>query len=129
MNELHKRITDLVAPYENLALECDGMTRVIHHLLKEVGIEHTVKVGPVRYKDVVVPLHYWIELADRGPATTVVDYRLQMWTDDEAPHGVFTFREASEKEARYWNSTSKSIELETPPAVLAVLMSHTKETK
>lgn len=82
------RVKRLLDKYDKLPLECDGFTRVANSVLIKNHIRHHVYIGTVEYKGKVVPLHYWIVLLDgKG---TIVDYRLRMWTDDDAPHGVFS---------------------------------------
>lgn len=70
-------------------LECDGMTLVISHLLREAGIEHTCMVGMAldQYGGGTVFPHCWIDLSP----TLVIDFRLRMWLGDHEhiPHGIF----------------------------------------
>lgn len=77
-------------------VECDGMTRVISHLLSKNGICHQVKSGlltdtlklysvEVGGDEFVAVTHYWIEL-DNGE---YIDYRARMWMGEYAQHGVF----------------------------------------
>lgn len=79
------RVRTLLDKYDPCALECDGFTRVAHHVLFKHNVPHHVYVGTVTRGDDVIPLHYWIELPDG----TIVDYRCRMWLGDDAPHGVF----------------------------------------
>lgn len=80
-----------------LNLECDGATRIIHYRLKKEGIEHDVFVGEVKHFDKVVKPHYWIVLGDKR----IVDYKLRMWLDDDAPHGVFRKENIMYKNYKY----------------------------
>ncbi|GAB0079369.1 hypothetical protein [Pseudomonas sp. PS02290] len=77
-------------------VECDGMTRLVAHLLRRNGIEHVVAVGLLadskRMNDPAVSLdeecavtHCWIELG----FSYIVDFRARMWMGAEAQHGVF----------------------------------------
>lgn len=68
-------------------LECDGTVKVLSYLLTENHIPHAVMIGEVEVKgtDTGIPLHYWIELQDGF----TVDYKAQMWLDENAPNGIF----------------------------------------
>ena len=77
-------------------VECDGMTRLVAHLLRKNGIQHVAAVGVLadskRIKDPAVSheencavTHCWIELG----FSYVVDFRARMWMGAEAQHGVF----------------------------------------
>lgn len=71
-------------------LECDGTVKVLHYVLDQNHIPHTVMQGYVKVmegKKVVnsIPLHFWIELPDG----LTVDYKAQMWLDSNAPNGIF----------------------------------------
>ncbi len=123
-DELREKVRNLLDPLDELALECDGFARVAHAVLNEAGIKHTVYVGSVDYADYHVPLHYWIMLGDGATHHTIVDYRLRMWTDANAPHGVLRFKE-TERAGVFYNP-EREANVDTPPAVLAVLMSHRK---
>lgn len=73
------------------------MTRVIHTLLTRAQISHICKAGSLSLDDVVVPVHWWIEVY-LEKATWIVDYRSRIWllhaSDDEnlasaADEGIF----------------------------------------
>ncbi|PAX59798.1 hypothetical protein [Brunnivagina elsteri] len=86
INELRQ----LVEPYVNLwHLECDGLARVLHSILIEKHIEHTVWVGHAThdYEQMTTPKHFWIDL----PCGLRIDYRLQQWIGKlpAIPHGIF----------------------------------------
>ena len=70
-------------------LECDGLTRILHTILCEQGIEHTTYVGQVydRLKEQEAPIQFWLDLSPE----LRVDYRLQRWfgSNDNIPHGIF----------------------------------------
>jgi hypothetical protein len=74
------KIKELIEPYIDLPLECDGMTRVISHILNKNKIEHKVKAGDIG------TIHMWIEFD-----VYIIDYRLRMWLGDseDIPHGIF----------------------------------------
>jgi hypothetical protein len=77
-----------LAKFENLALECDGMARVLSFRLEQMGVKHVIKQGQLLVDgQKVVPIHQWIELADGR----IVDYRARMWAGNtqEIPHGIF----------------------------------------
>lgn len=82
------KVRELMEPYEGLALECDGMTRVVTYVLKQAGIPHKVMLGKIAVegKGEFEP-HYWVEL----PSGEVVDYKSRMWfgNDGRIPQGVF----------------------------------------
>ena len=85
---LTDEIVALIKPYQNLPLECDGMTRVITYLLSRAGVPHKTMLGTISVKGMgeFTP-HYWIELVDGS----IVDYKSRMWFSDNAsiPQGVF----------------------------------------
>lgn len=86
MSKLHK----LLEPYANqFHLECDGLSRILHSVLADEGIEHKVFVGAVRHapSQREVPVHFWIDLE----SGLRIDYRLQMWLggSNDIPHGIF----------------------------------------
>lgn len=77
-------------------VECDGMTRLVSHLLRKNGIQHLVAVGvladakrindpTVSHEENCAVTHCWIELG----FSFVVDFRARMWMGSEAQHGVF----------------------------------------
>jgi len=83
--DLAERVRKLTTPYDNCALECDGLSRVLHTVLVKEGIEHRFLTGIAMWGcDIICP-HWWIELPDGW----VVDYRMRMWLGERAPHGVF----------------------------------------
>jgi hypothetical protein len=79
------QVRALTMPFDSAQLECDGMTRVLHTVLADKHISHTVKAGGVQWGEHNFSPHFWIEL----PGGKVVDYRLRMWFGRNAPHGVF----------------------------------------
>ena len=73
--------------FDDLPLECDGMTRVVSFALREAGIPHVAKAGELLVDGVrVVPVHFWIECDG-----SIADYRARTWAGDEehVPHGIF----------------------------------------
>ena len=79
------RVEKLMAPYEDLPLECDGMTRVAAYVLRKAGIPVMPFVGGVVFDGDDFEPHYWLELS----SGEVVDYRLRMWFGPSAPNGIF----------------------------------------
>lgn len=79
----------LLNPYGVMKhLECDGLTHVIHRVLFNEKIEHTIYIGQVTNtsNNDTIPIHYWIDIDDLR-----IDYRARMWLGDKSdiPHGVF----------------------------------------
>lgn len=93
------RLQLLLNPYDSLRhLECDGLTQVLHRVLSDEKIPHTVYVGQVTHKPCArtIPLHFWIDVGELR-----IDYRLRMWFGEtlDIPHGVFS--KDSEKSVSY----------------------------
>jgi hypothetical protein len=84
LTEIQKYLDQL----DDLRLECDGMTRVITYKLRELDVEHEVRVGCIAMGDKEFIPHYWIELR-LGAVPYIIDYRARMWLGPDAPHGVF----------------------------------------
>lgn len=82
MSDLNKWLDKLDA----LPLECDGMSRVISHLLSTQNIEHEISVGSLACNNGKIPLHYWITLNNGS----ILDLRARMWLGDKdgVPHGL-----------------------------------------
>jgi len=80
-----KKIEALLKPYEKLPLECDGFSRVAHYVLQKNNIPHHCFVGSATVNQYHMQTHFWIELQDGY----IVDYKLQMWFNNEVPYGVF----------------------------------------
>ncbi|MCV4078803.1 hypothetical protein OD785_31775 [Pseudomonas aeruginosa] len=82
-------ISNLLEPYSNAPVECDGFTRIAHSVLTGAGIPHSCMHGQLvsTSGDEELPIHFWIELDDGR----VIDYRARMWLGDSegVPHGVF----------------------------------------
>lgn len=77
----------ILSQYDACALECDGLTRVLHTVLVRHTVAHTVKTGRIvntRTGNSFEP-HFWIELS----TGQIVDYRAKMWLGHDAPHGIF----------------------------------------
>ena len=80
---------ELLDQYDQLPLECDGLTRVLTTVLTNEGIAHACFMGSVvdsrTHKG--SHLHFWIEL----PNGQTVDYRARMWMGETEgiPHGIF----------------------------------------
>lgn len=87
---MDKHLIDLIEFYAGYeCLECDGLTRILHTILCEQGIEHTTYIGQVHYplKQQEAPIQFWLDLSPE----IRVDYRLQRWfgSSDDIPHGIF----------------------------------------
>lgn len=80
--EIEQLLED-VLDVKTLALECDGLTRVIHRVLTEAGIQHRLYEGSVLWRKQGI-YHHWIEAGD-----LIVDYALRLWFGEEPPYGVF----------------------------------------
>jgi hypothetical protein len=79
----------LLNPYDALRhLECDGLTQVIHRVLSDEQIEHTIYTGQVidKTNSHTIPAHYWIDVEDLR-----IDYRARIWLGERThiPHGIF----------------------------------------
>jgi hypothetical protein len=79
-------LTEVEPLIDHLA-DCDGTSRVFVYRLTKAKIAHKVKTGVVLYDgQVVIQLHYWIELWDGR----ILDIRARSWSRmNNAPHGVF----------------------------------------
>ena len=81
-------IKQLIEPYVDLPLECDGMTRVISYILTMEKIPHSVFIGTITIqgKGKFSP-HFWIRLRTGD----IIDYRSRMWfgRDVDIPQGIF----------------------------------------
>jgi len=120
---MKERVEEIVKPYEGLALECDGLTRVISYLLLKEEIQHTIKTGELDVVDIdVLTPHYWIILDDTGE---IVDYRARMWFGpyDYVPYGVF--KEADYPKARYYGQETR---LMVNRLYFNILTGHSEET-
>lgn len=93
VRQLQNWLQPLDAPAQ---VECDGMSRLIAHLLSKNQIPYAVAVGRLvdlqRLNDPAVPLdakcgvtHVWLELGYQY----IVDFRARMWMGEGAQHGVF----------------------------------------
>lgn len=86
----------LTAFVDDLSLECDGVTRLLHLVLHRENIPHVCHVGYIRNtaNNEVYEPHFWIELYQ---SHLIIDYRLRMWKGETwgnvpVPHGVFSWR-------------------------------------
>lgn len=78
-------ISDWLTYFDDMPLECDGMTRVLSTVLAKQGVKHTVAGGLLSGGERGQIPHYWIELPDKR----IIDLRARMWMGENAPHGVF----------------------------------------
>lgn len=83
--KLKERIEQLLAPLDQIALECDGFCRCASFVLTRAGIDHVVWTGSATFNGKALPpsIHCWIRADELW-----IDYRLKMWLGPEAPHGV-----------------------------------------
>jgi hypothetical protein len=83
-------IEALVQPYSSMDwLECDGLGRVLHAVLKQHGIAHTLYMGTVINTSTGAGHgeHYWIVLPTHG---RMIDYRATWWVSgNDVPYGIF----------------------------------------
>jgi len=110
-----KNIEQLVKPYINLPLECDGLTRVISYILDKNNIKHKTCIGLISNKKDREVDHFWIELQDGR----YIDYKARMWLGDNetVPHGIFN--PSDYKETEY--ICNKKIDLKTSEYIFRVL--------
>lgn len=111
--ELHQ----LLEPYINAPVECDGFTRLAHTALVHAGIEHACMCGRLVSVDDTTesPIHFWIELADGR----LIDYRARMWLGENptVPNGVFNANEFAG-----WKYLGEQIDLPTLSPVLVEIL-------
>ena len=112
-SELKNVILPLIDNYDQLPLECDGMSRLLSHEFYRLGLVYNCYMGEVSNgKDGsnVYP-HFWVELPVMGVEPLFVDLRLRMWLGDreDVPHGIFL-----EKEYPHILYTNKQY-VRTPP--------------
>lgn len=81
----HQKLFDWLAPLDQLALECDGLTRVVSALLTREGVEHQMHQGALETPEGRIGVHCWIRLPDGA----ICDFRARMWLGEDAPHGIF----------------------------------------
>lgn len=81
----HQKLFDWLAPLDQLALECDGLTRVISALLTREGVRHQMHYGALETEKGRIGVHCWIRLSDGA----ICDFRARMWLGEDAPHGIF----------------------------------------
>lgn len=77
-------LIELTRFVDDLPVECDGATRILHLVLTQRRIKHDSFSGPLPNG---IP-HCWIEV-DTVDGHFAVDYRLRMWLGADQPHGVF----------------------------------------
>lgn len=76
-------LQELLKPYSDLPLECDGFTRIIHYVLQKSFIPHKIYYGTVTWLNEDFYPHYWITVEK-----FIVDYALKLWFKN-SPNGVF----------------------------------------
>jgi len=109
-------IKELLEPYVDLPLECDGMTRVISYILKMEKIPHKVFIGTlvVKGQGEFSP-HFWIRLG----TGEIIDYRSRMWFggDMDIPQGIFK----EDGKAGMVSYDGREIDLPVSKAVFSIL--------
>ena len=78
----------LLRQFDELHLECDGMSRVVSMCLSYLDIEHVIYIGGVVVEgEGAIPHHYWVGLRDGS----ICDLRARMWLGSApaVPHGLF----------------------------------------
>lgn len=88
------KIDSLLDKFDNLPLECDGLTRVLHTVMVKEGYGHLVLMGTITLGEISFTPHFWIEITNNR----IIDYRARMWLGPEAPHGIF---DRDETQAKY----------------------------
>ena len=80
-----RSIEEILEPFANAPVECDGMTRIIHSLLAIDKIKHHTYSGYITYEGKSV-YHWWIDKDGYR-----IDYRARMWLGNgiRIPHGIF----------------------------------------
>lgn len=104
-----------LSKYENLPLECDGMSRVLTYALKALKVKHSVMAGHFTVDgSKAVPIHWWIVLEDGKH----IDYRARMWggAHDYIPNGIFN--PADFKRVVY---TGQAIDLKVDEKIFKIL--------
>lgn len=79
------KIHSLLDKFDNLPLECDGLTRVLHTMMVKEKYAHLVMLGAVSLGSNSFAPHFWIETINNQ----IIDYRARMWLGPEVPHGIF----------------------------------------
>ncbi len=84
LNELEQ----LLSPADLSPTECEGCSRLVSHLLTQLGIEHQPRVGKLITELRSLPRHCWVELPDQSGNIWRIDYRLRFWVGPNYPHGI-----------------------------------------
>lgn len=71
-DSLHSHLTQFEKIAETTAVECDGMTNIIHYYLSKAGISHTILSGTLYG---VVP--HFVTVIDNTEQW--LDYRARLW--------------------------------------------------
>lgn len=85
-----KKIEELLLPYINLPLECDGMCKVLSYVLYKNNITHEKCYGEIKnIKTNKSIYHEWILWDDH-----IIDYKAKLWFKGSGvPNGIFKFKE------------------------------------
>ncbi|WP_234265212.1 hypothetical protein [Hydrogenophaga sp. NFH-34] len=85
---MHFQLAHGALAFDDLPLECDGMTKVMSAVLERDSIEHRCMVGSLSVEGAgTIPCHHWILMPDGH----IIDLRARMWlgNDERVPHGFF----------------------------------------
>jgi hypothetical protein len=95
-------IAKITQAYDITATECDGLTLMLHRVLLDRNIDHSVRVGGVTHipSDAYLAPHLWIQAPIENFGIATVDFRLRYTLRlngidfvetgaDSVPHGVF----------------------------------------
>lgn len=85
---LKELLSEWLAPLDSAMVECDGMSRAVSILLREVGIAHSVVGGKLLVDGDCIRPHFWVELDEHDLR---IDYRARLWLrgNERVPHGIF----------------------------------------
>lgn len=84
LNELEQ----LLLPADLSPTECEGCSRLVSHLLTQLGIEHQPRVGKLITQAHILSRHCWVELLDQSGNIWRIDYRLRFWVGPNYPHVI-----------------------------------------
>lgn len=90
-----KELQELLDPYYQEFLDCDGQSRVMHYFLDQKyqgKLKYKLYFGSYENKELEKSFspHMWIELKTKeGPAR--IDYKVRKWLgeDESNPHGIY----------------------------------------
>lgn len=132
-----KHLVNLLNPYKELSLDCDGWASVINFILSEQNIPHNIFAGTIHHAitgQSFTP-HFWIEI-ETTEGIARIDFTARRWlgSKDDVPTGIFMTNESGNviyegQRLTNWKTVSKTVfqALTTPlpPEVLKLLESLT----